>query len=120
MECDDWGGIRTPSREVYQQLEKLGMVRSDCRYRLDTMATSEDLEQLFEVLESRKDKNGHAAVMTPVCNVANPDFEKISQTGFREYHYESFTRTLERFNRGSRVMKLWKEGMEKGIFIPEC
>jgi len=119
FECDDWGGIRTPSREVYAKLEKLGLVRSDCRYRMDTLATEEDLEQLFEVLESQRDMHGNAAVMTPVCNVANPDFEKIRQTGFREYHYESFTRTLERYHRGEGVMKLWKEGMDRGIFIPE-
>jgi hypothetical protein len=119
FECDDWGGIRTPSLDVYKKMESLGMVRSDCRYRLDTMATVEDLDQLFGILEGQKDMNGNAAVMTPVCNLSNPDFEKIRQSGFREYHYERFTRTLERYNRGAGVLKLWKEGMDRGIFVPE-
>ena len=119
IECDDWGGIRTPSGEVYAKLAEKWLVNNDCRYRLDTMATSTDLEQLFEVLEKERGSDGRAAVVTPVCNVANPDFEKIRQAEFKEYHYEPFTKTLESYNRGGRVMELWMEGMERGIFVPE-
>jgi hypothetical protein len=119
IECDDWGGIRTPSAEVYRQLVNRGLVDEKCRYRLDTIATSEDLEQLYHTLESVEDRSGNPAVMTSVSNVANPDFEKIRQSGFMEYHFEPYTETLMKYGRGAEVMELWKKGMEKGIFVPE-
>ena len=118
IECDDWGGIRTPSREVYDKLAGRNLVDINCRYRNDTLSTSEDMEQLFHVLESARGKN-NCAVMTPVVNVANPDFTKIRDSGFSEYHYEKFTDTLKRYGRGPEVFALWKKGIQKGIFIPE-
>jgi len=119
IECDDWGGIRIPSKAVYEKLLRAGLPLSKNRYRFDTLATQDDLELLFTVLESVKDKNGHRAVMTPVSNMANPDFEKIKQNRFREYYYEKFTDTLLKYGRGEGVFKLWRQGIEAGIFIPE-
>jgi len=89
------------------------------RFRLDTLETKEDLEQLFTVLTGVKDKNGQYAVMTPVTTMANPDFEKIRQSGFTEYHYERFTSTLLKYGRGDDTFNLFKEGMKAGIFSPE-
>lgn len=119
IECDDYGGIRTPSGAVYDMLADKGLVDASSRYRLDTLATSEDMEQLLDVLEGVEDKNGNSAVMTPFSNVANPDFEKIRKSGFTEYHFEKFTDTLLRYGRGTGVFEQWKRGMERGIFVPE-
>lgn len=119
IECDDYGGIRTPSKEVYKMLVERGLADPECRYRMDTLANVEDMEMLFQSLEKVKDLKGSSAVMTPICNVANPDFEKIKQSGFSEYHFESFTDTFLRYGRGPEVFELWKRGIEEGIFIPE-
>jgi hypothetical protein len=119
IECDDWGGIRIPSKEVYEKLLKAGLPMIKGNFRFDTLATTEDLEMLFDVLESVKDKNGHGAVMSPVTNTANPDFEKIKQSDFTEYHYEKFTDTLLRYGRGTGVIERWKKGIQAGIFVPE-
>ena len=119
IECDDWGGIRIPSKEVYEKLLKAGLPMIKGNFRFDTMETEEDLDMLFNVLESIKDKNGHSAIMSPITNTANPDFEKIRQSDFTEYHYEKFTETLIRYGRGYEVIKLWKKGIQAGIFIPE-
>ena len=119
IECDDWGGIRIPSKEVYEKLILAGLPMITGNFRYDTMETKDDLELLYDVLESVKDKNGHSAVMTPITNMANPDFEKIRQSGFREYHYEKFTDTLLKYGRGPGVFELWKQGIQAGIFIPE-
>jgi hypothetical protein len=119
IECDDYGGIRTPSGEVYDMLVHKGLADPGSRYRMDTLATVEDMEHLFSALEGVKDRNGNNAVMSPVFNVANPDFEKIRQSGFKTYYYEKCTDTLLRYGRGVEVYKKWKQGIEKGIFIPE-
>jgi len=120
IECDDWGSIRMPSRQVYEKLLGAGIPVDNNRFtRNDTLADKEDLENLFEVLCSVKDLNRNPAVMTPFSNVANPDFDKIRQSDFKEYHYEPFTKTLQRYNRHPDTFKLWQEGIEKGLFVPE-
>lgn len=123
FESDDWGSIRMPSLSSFEQLEKSGLdLRSaDAeRYNLnDSLATSKDLEGLFDVLSGAKDRNGNHAVFTPVSIVANPDFRKISESGFSKYYYEAFTDTLKRFAGCEDSYSLWKEGIEKKLFVPQ-
>jgi hypothetical protein len=119
IECDDWGGIRMPSKEVYDKLLKANISIPDEWSRVDTLADKEDLEYLFEVLLSVKDKNDQPAVMTPVTNVANPDFIKIQESDFTQYFYEHFTETLKRYGRHSDTFRTWEKGIELGIFMPE-
>jgi hypothetical protein len=120
IECDDWGGIRMPSKEVYLKMLKVGIPVDEYYFdQLDTLANLEDLEQLFEVLKSVRDKNGSPAIITPVVNVANPDFQKIKESGYTQYFYEPFTDTLQRYYANAEIFKKWKEGLNLGIFVPE-
>ena len=120
IECDDWGGIRMPSKEVFDRMLQIKMpVDKNVYDRLDSLADRQDLECLFEVLLSVKDKNDHAAVMTPVTNVANPDFKRIEESDFTQYYYEPFTETLNRYGRDPQTFNAWKKGIDMGIFIPE-
>lgn len=120
IECDDWGSIRMPSKKVYNNLVKKGMNVSTSRFNMfDTLESANDLEQLYDTLDSVKDMNMKSAIMTLVANVANPDFEKIKSCGFSKYLYEPFTETLKRYYPGTDVLSLWREGIKAGIFIPE-
>lgn len=120
IECDDWGGIRIPSKSVYDILYSKGLNVATSRFNLyDTLETKDDLARLFGVLSSVKDSEKKAAVMTPFTIVANPDFNKIRESSFSEYHYETFDQTLERYYPGDAVFDLWKEGITAGLFIPE-
>jgi len=120
IECDDWGGIRMHSKKVYSELLRSNIpVDNNIYDQLDTLADKQDLEYLMETLLSVKDRNSHPAVMTPVTNVANPDFKKIEESGFTEYYYEPFTETLKRYGRDPQTFSTWKKGIELGVFIPE-
>lgn len=120
IESDDWGSIRMPSKEVYNTLKKSGQqLEYDPYSMFDNLATPTDLEALFGVLSSVKDKNGHSAVITADTVVANPDFEKIKSSNYTEYHYESFTETLKRSKAHENAFELWEQGMEAGIFHPQ-
>jgi hypothetical protein len=119
IECDDWGGIRMPSKEVYNKLLKANISIPDDWSRVDTLADKEDLDHLFELLLAVKDKNGRSSVMTPVTNVANPDFMKIKESGFTRYYFEPFPETLKRYGRHPETFNTWKKGIEMGIFMPE-
>jgi hypothetical protein len=120
IEADDYGGIRMPSNMAYKQMQALGVTIYPSRYNLlDTLEDKDDLTALFETLSTVRDKNGHNAVLSPFVNVANPDFEKIKATDYREYFYEPFTTTLQKYGRDSDTMKVWGQGMSEGIFTPE-
>lgn len=121
IESDDWGTIRMPSREVYKEFLRRG-IRVDrdpyCRY--DNLATKHDLENLFEVLHSVKDKNGYPAVITANTLSANPVFDKICESGFTQYFFEPFTETLKRDDSHVDAFSVWHQGMTAGVFHPQC
>ena len=77
IESDDWGSIRMASKEAYNILLNSGYPVDQSTYnKNDALESNEDLEMLFEVLSSVKDKNGNSAIITANTIVANPDFEK--------------------------------------------
>jgi hypothetical protein len=123
FESDDWGSIRTPSREAFENLRADGVdLESDAGYLYnlyDSMATAKDLASLFEVLDSVRDGSGRPAVFTPVSVVANPDFKRIRESGYRNYFYEPFTETLLGHAGCEGSFDLWKEGMGKRLFVPQ-
>ncbi len=122
IESDDWGSIRMPSKKVYEKLKRKGIdLDSGDSYRYnqnDTLATADDLAALYGVLAKFKDKDGHHPVITAVSLVANPDFEKIRSSGFKEYYYEPFTETLQKYGR-TDAFDLWKEGVKNNLFVPQ-
>ena len=120
IESDDWGSIRMPSRNVYDYLLKQGYRVNERFYeRYDSLESNDDLEVLFDVLSSVRDKNNQPAVITANSVVANPDFNKIQKSNFQEYHYELFYETLNKYNSHSKAFDLWKEGLSKGLFMPQ-
>jgi hypothetical protein len=122
IESDDWGSQRMPSLRSLQTLieKEIPVLDGDsARYnRNDTLASSADFEGLFEVLSSFRDRNNNNPVFTAISLVANPDFDKIKEDHFQQYYFEPFTATLARFNRED-ALKLWKEGVENKLFIPQ-
>lgn len=122
IESDDWGSLRMSSQNSYNSLLKAGLninTGAGARYNLyDTLASKEDLQHLFDTLRCVKDKNGNAAKITAVSLVANPDFEKIKADQYKNYYYEPFTTTLDRYHKDG-AFKLWQQGIEENIFVPE-
>ncbi len=94
-------------------------VETDPFMKYDALASEEDLEALFQVLSSVKDHRGNPARLTANCVMGNPDFDRIRESGFREYHFERFTETMKRYPKHSGSFELWKQGMEAGIFHPQ-
>ncbi len=124
LESDDWGSNRMPSKEIFEELKKAGIIHDHMPYgdrydKYDTIANENDLAGLFEVLHSVKDIHGSPAKLTPVSVVANPDYEKIKANGFNTYDYELFTDYLKKRGDFDEVMKLWYEGIKGGFFVPQ-
>ena len=119
IESDDWGSIRMSSLDAFQRLLKAGMREDRNHYNInDALESNEDLECLFETLSKFKDSTGRHPVMTGVNVVANPIFEKIKESGYKEYYYEPYTETLKRYPKHDRVYELWIEGISNRLFVP--
>lgn len=121
IESDDWGAIRMPSKTIRDSLIEQGIDVSKSYFAMnDCLAGEDDLNALFEVLCSVKDKNGRHAILTADSVVANPDFEAIKRCNFERYVYEPFTKTLEKYGASHRnSFLLWQQGMKEGIFCPQ-
>jgi hypothetical protein len=121
IESDDWGSVRMPSKEVYEKMLAAGVpVNKNYFSTYDTLESKEDLEVLFELLSSYRDKNGNHPVITANAVVANPDFKKITETGKKEYHYELITDTYDRYPNHKGTFELWKnEGITNRLLWPQ-
>ncbi|MGV3697912.1 hypothetical protein [Flavobacterium sp.] len=119
IESDDWGAIRTPSKEALGFFEKKGFDIANSIYKNDALASQDDLEKLFEVLQSYKGADGKPAVITANSIMANPDFEKIKAHDFQNYFWEPFTETFKRYPKHQNNFQLWKHGMDEKVFRPQ-
>tara|TARA_B100001059_G_C17800471_1_gene565854 strand:+ start:168 stop:1289 length:1122 start_codon:yes stop_codon:yes gene_type:complete len=117
---DDYGNIRMASKAARDILKAKGLAIDSNRFDLyDSLETAEDLEALFETLQSVKDKNGNNAIFTSFTNVANINFEAIEQNGFEKYEYESILDSYEKMPSNKSPWKIFKEGIEKNLIVPE-
>lgn len=119
IESDDWGAIRTPSKETLTYFEQKGFDIANSIYKNDALASQDDLEKLFDVLHSYKGSDGRPAVITANSIMANPDFEKIKAHDFQDYFWEPFSTTLKRYPKHQNNVQLWKQGSENKVFHPQ-
>lgn len=119
IESDDWGSIRMPSRAIFENLQRLGDApEQDAFLSNDCLESRQDLERLFQVLRSVRDKRGRPAVITANFATANPDFDRINpQKGI--YYCESILDTYRRYYPADDVFSCVKAGMAEGVFFPQ-
>jgi hypothetical protein len=116
FESDDWGSIRMPSKTAVDKLKEKGFAIEKCLYmQNDALESNDDLESLFDLLHSRKNK----PIITANFLTANPDFDRIEANNFNTYYNESLDTTLAKYPNHSRVMSLWLDGMNNGVFQPQ-
>jgi hypothetical protein len=119
IESDDWGSIRTSTREAYNYLMRKGYKMNASPYSFDALETNEDLQELYHILSLHVDAEGNPACLTANMIMANPDFDKIQNDNFRQYYFEPVNQTLIRYPDRNRVRELWKEGLNKNFFFPQ-
>lgn len=119
FESDDWGSIRMPSRQIYDELQEKGVSLGINPYnKYDSLETSEDLEALYSVLRKFSDGNGQSPVITTNFIMANPDFDKIAGSGFESYFFESFRDTYLR-HKNAGTWEVVQQGMSENLIRPQ-
>jgi len=119
IESDDWGSIRMSSSDSYSRMLKSGFPVDGSHYtKYDSLECNDDLSNLYELLSKYKDIHSRNPVFTAVSIVGNPDFKKILDSDFKSYYFEPFTETLKKYPNHDNVYSLYKEGIEKRLFVP--
>ncbi|MEX0719971.1 MAG: hypothetical protein WD059_04830 [Balneolaceae bacterium] len=120
FESDDWGSIRMPDRDVYEELATKGVINPTDPYaKYDSLEREEDVNRLLSTLTEFKDSNGNPPVFTLNYIMANPDFEKIKQSGYETYFYEDFRKTYHRYPGCFSSFELIQQGIDRGVFFPQ-
>ena len=121
FDSDDWGSQRMPSKKAFDELVRLGILNDKAvvNNKYDTIARSEDLNTLFDLLSSFKGADGKSAKLTPFGNPVNPDFVRIKDNGFTQYYYETFLDILDREGEKDKVQQLWLQAIQEGIVSPQ-
>lgn len=124
ISVDDYGNVRLASKKAREELDRAGLKAISRFDAYDTLETREDLEMLYEVLKSCKDKNGRSAVFTTFALPCNIDFEQMEEENYSHYRYEYLPQTYEKLAavhseayRGAWL--LLQEGISKGLMVPQ-
>ena len=120
---DDYANVRVDSRDALERLSGAGLDLSSPFDHLDTVETRQDLDALFEVLDSVRDSQSRPAIFTAYAMSANPDFGRILENG-EKYYYETVSETFSRLSSEQAAAydgawALWQEGMAKGLIKPQ-
>ncbi|MBK8486688.1 MAG: hypothetical protein IPL48_02760 [Bacteroidetes bacterium] len=124
ISVDDYGNVRLDSQQAREKLDKAGLKVLSRFDAFDTLENKQDLEQLYDVLSSVKDKNGKHAVFTPFALPCNINFEEMANDNYSQYVYELLPETYKKLAlkdatayRGT--WQLWQEGIRSGIMVPQ-
>ncbi len=116
IESDDWGSIRMSSKDSFNELLIKGYPVNQCYFNSnDALESNNDLQYLFEVLNSVKGIDGKPAIFTANNVVGNPDFERIKENDFQQYFFEPFYKTLERYPHHDKVLDYYRSGIEMNL-----
>jgi hypothetical protein len=119
IESDDWGAIRTPSKEALMAFQKNGSKLDKSLYKVDALASKTDLESLFDLLLSIKNAEGMHPIITANSIMANPDFNKIRESDFKNYFFETFHETFKKYPEHQGNLEIWKKGIKTVVFKPQ-
>lgn len=120
FESDDWGSIRMPSREVYDIFNKKGYpVNLRPFEQYDSLESIQDVEALFNVLAGVRDHTGNPCLFTGNTIMTNPDFRKIRESGFENYHAEIFTDSYKKYKGSETVFSAFMQGYNERLFKPQ-
>jgi len=124
LSVDDYGNVRLASGKAREELDRAGLKAVSRFDAYDTLENKEDLEMLYEVLDSVRDTHGRPAVFTTYALPCNIDFEKMSGENYVRYHSELLPRTFEKLSAMDPAAyqgawPLLQEGVSRRLLVPQ-
>ncbi len=107
FQSDDWGMVRSPENKDF--IPKFGEPKV---WAYDHLESVVELELLYQVLSRYKDANQNHPIMEANFIVSNPDFIATKAVNYQSIILKPITQHPE-------LIRKWKEGIKKRIFIPQ-
>ena len=118
FQSDDWGRVGLRDHEGLEQLQAAGLALGERPYDLYSLETAEDLAALRAVLMRHHDSSGRHPAIQMNFILANLDFAKMSECGFREIHLLPLTEGLPQGWSRPGLLEAYREGIAAGVFHP--
>src|SRR6266404_3732372 len=94
LHSDDWGRVGVRDREGYELLRASGVHLGENPYDYYSLETAEDVIALRDLLKRHRDSTGRPACLVMNFLLANVDFQKTADTGFKDVHLRPLSQGL--------------------------
>lgn len=119
FESDDWGSIRMPGKEIYNELRKSPLGKSLNLFdSLDSLERRDDFINLLEIANKFKDFKSNPLIFTLNVVMQNPDFKKIRESGFSKFYGIPFLQSYKDYY-GETLEDLWRNGIANKLIKPQ-
>lgn len=120
IESDDWGSVRTSSKQSYSTLLNKGYpVDKNPYVKNDSLERNVDIEGLANLLLEVRNSHNQHPIITLNNVVGNPNFEMIKKGNYKTYYNEPFYKTYDRYSSCDKSFGLLKDGVNDGLFYPQ-
>ncbi|HWL53199.1 MAG TPA: hypothetical protein VNQ90_12245 [Chthoniobacteraceae bacterium] len=120
FESDDWGACEhAPSAGEWKRQLAATPPAAWPPYFNAKLESPAEMERLADLLDSVRDAQGRPARFTAFTCLANPDFDKISTSGFTEYYDRFVDEGFPAPWQGEGVVTAWRGAMKRGVWAPE-
>ncbi len=118
LQSDGWGRVGVRDREGYEQLRASGIPLGQNPYDYYSLETSEDLIAVRDMLKRHRDSTGRAACLMMNFLLANLDFRKTADTGFRTIHLMPLSKGLPGSWKRPGLFEAYRQGILDDVFYP--
>lgn len=120
IESDDWGACEyAPSHDVWVGERRSVSSEKFQPYYNAKLESPEEMERFSNLLLNFSGSDGSPPIVTGFICLANPDFEKIEASDFREYHDIFVDKGFPAAWNGAGVVESWRRAISRGVFAPE-
>lgn len=120
LQSDDWGRVGVRDREGYEQLRAQGIYLGSNPYDLYSTETAEDVVAVRDLLGRHRDSTGRPACLVMNFILANVNFPKVVEGGFKEIHLKPLSQGLPGNWQRQRpgLFEAYRDGILDGLFYP--
>jgi len=118
LESDDWGRVGVRDREGYETLRASGIHLGENPYDYYSLEAAEDVIALRDLLKRHRDSTGRPACLVMNFLVANLDFQKIADTGFKDIHLRPLSQGLPGDWKRPGLFEAYRQGIADDVFYP--
>ena len=118
LHSDDWGRVGVRDREGFELLRSQGLRLGERPYDLYTLETAEDVLAVVELLGRHHDSSGRSPCLMMNSCVANLDFEKMRNEGFRYIRLLPLAKGLPGSWSRPGLFEAYRHGIAKRLLQP--